>query len=119
MITEIDHVGLAMPAGAEDAARTFYTDVLGFEETLKPEALAKRGGAWFECNGVRLHLGIDRDFRPARKAHPALRCDDYEALVERIKAAGFEITDDPVPFEGRPHCYVSDPFGNRIELIPE
>lgn len=119
MITEIDHVQLAMPAGGEDQARRFYCDILGFEETPKPDELAKRGGAWFECNGARIHLGVDPNFVPAKKAHPALRCDGYETLVEAIRSAGYDVVEDPVPFEGRPHCYVSDPFGNRIELIPE
>jgi catechol 2,3-dioxygenase-like lactoylglutathione lyase family enzyme len=119
VITEIDHVQLAMPSGGEDAARKFYCHVLGFAEMPKPAELAARGGAWFECNGVRVHLGVDPDFRAAKKAHPALRCDDYETLITRVKSAGYDVTEDGIPFEGRPHCYVSDPFGNRIELIPE
>lgn len=119
MITEVDHVQLAMPAGGEDAARAFYLRALGFEEMPKPDELAARGGVWFESNGVRVHLGVDPDFRAAKKAHPAFRCDDYVALVERMKAAGVDVVGDSVPFEGRPHCYVSDPFGNRLELIPE
>ncbi len=94
-------------------------DLLGFVETPKPEELAKRGGAWFESSGVRLHLGVDPDFRPAKKAHPALRCDDYETIIDRIRAGGYDVVEDVAPFEERPHCYVSDPFGNRIELIPE
>lgn len=119
MITDIDHVQLAMPAGGEEAARKFYRDLLGFEETPKPDELVKRGGVWFECNGARIHLGVDPGFRAAKKAHPALRCDDYEALIERIRSAAYDVVEDAIPFEGRPHCYVSDPFGNRIELIPE
>ena len=119
MIVALDHVQLAMPAGGEDAARTFYCRVLGFAEQPKPDALAARGGVWFASEGVRLHLGVDRDFHAATKAHPALRCSDYEATVERVKAAGYAVVDDPVPFEGRPHCYTADPFGNRIELMPE
>lgn len=119
MITEIDHVQLAMPAGGEEEARAFYRDVLGFEETPKPGELAERGGAWFECNGVRIHLGVDPEFRPAKKAHPALRCDDYETLVERITSAGYDVVEDALLYEGRPHSYITDPFGNRIELIPE
>jgi catechol 2,3-dioxygenase-like lactoylglutathione lyase family enzyme len=119
VITEIDHAQSAMPAGGEDAARAFYRDVLGFEESPKPNELAARGGVWFECNGVRLHLGVDPDFRAAKKAHPALRCDDYEALLDRIEAAGYGVVEDALLFEARPHSYVTDPFGNRIELIPE
>jgi len=113
----IDHVQLAMPAGGEDKARAFYVELLGFEEVPKPPELAGRGGAWFRAGDVALHLGVDPDFRPARKAHPALRCTDYTAQLERLKGAGVTVTLDGLPFEGSPHCYIADPFGNRIELI--
>lgn len=113
----IDHAQLAIPAGAEDAARAFYADVLGFEEVPKPPELAKRGGAWFSAGAVRIHLGVDADFVPAKKAHVALRCGAYEALIERLGIAGATVVNDPLPFGGRRHCYVFDPFGNRLELI--
>jgi catechol 2,3-dioxygenase-like lactoylglutathione lyase family enzyme len=112
----IDHVQLAMPAGEEEAARRFYRDLLGMAEVPKPRELAKRGGCWFESGSVQLHLGVEMDFRPAKKAHPALRCRDYEALTSRLRAAGVEVKpDDNVP--GVRRCHISDPFGNRIELI--
>ncbi|HEY1263681.1 MAG TPA: VOC family protein [Terriglobales bacterium] len=114
--TAIDHVQLAMPAGQEDVARAFYCGILGMVELAKPDLLAKRGGCWFESGGVQLHLGIEKDFRAAKKAHPALRCRNYAALVERLEAAGAEvIPDDANP--GATRCYIHDPFGNRIELI--
>jgi len=85
-------------------------------EVPKPPELAKRGGCWFRSGTVQLHLGVEPDFRAARKAHPALRCSDYDALVARLRAAGVEIkTDDTIPAVRR--CHVFDPFGNRIELI--
>ncbi|MEJ7722438.1 MAG: GntR family transcriptional regulator [Ilumatobacteraceae bacterium] len=68
----VDHVQLAMPVGGEADARRFYTDVLGLAEVPKPAALAARGGCWFESGEVRVHLGVEDDFHPARKAHPAL-----------------------------------------------
>jgi len=112
----IDHVQLAMPAGEEEAARRFYRDLLGMAEIPKPAELAKRGGCWFESGSVQLHLGVEADFRPAKKAHPALRCRDYDALTSRLRAAGVEVKpDDNIP--GVRRCHVSDPFGNRIELI--
>lgn len=114
---EIDHVQLAMPAGQEDVARRFYAEVLGLQEIPKPEELARRGGAWFRSGSASIHLGVDPTFVPAKKAHPALRCSDYRALLERLAAKGVEITADPLPFEGCAHCYIADPFGNRIELI--
>jgi catechol 2,3-dioxygenase-like lactoylglutathione lyase family enzyme len=117
MFSRLDHVQLAIPKGSEDRARAFYVDVLGFQEVPKPKELAERGGAWFRSGDVVLHLGVDEDFTPAKKAHPALRCDGYDALLARIAKHGLAISPDPVQFEGRPHCYISDPFGNRIEFI--
>jgi len=112
----IDHVQLAMPAGGEETARSFYCSLLGMTEVPKPPELAKRGGCWFASGGVQIHLGVEPDFRAARKAHPALRCSDYYALVARLRASGAEVTtDDSIP--GIRRCHVSDPFGNRIELI--
>src|SRR5262245_50068299 len=116
MIVGIDHVQLAMPAGRENEARAFYTGLLGIPEVAKPTELAKRGGVWFESEHVKIHLGVEAEFRPARKAHPALRVRDLPALVQRLRDAGIEPrADDPLP--GYDRVYVDDPFGNRLELL--
>ena len=115
-IIGIDHVQLAMPPGREDDARAFYGKLLGLPEKPKPEELAKRGGVWFESGEVKIHLGVEADFRPARKAHPALLVQDLRSLVARLREAGTEVKDDlSLPETSR--AYVSDPFGNRIELV--
>lgn len=112
----IDHVQLAMPAGEEETARRFYCKLLGMTEIAKPEELARRGGCWFESGSVQLHLGEETEFRPAKKAHPALRCRDYDALSLRLRAAGVDVREDhSIP--GVRRCHISDPFGNRIELV--
>jgi catechol 2,3-dioxygenase-like lactoylglutathione lyase family enzyme len=115
-IVGVDHVQLGMPAGGEDAARRFYGDVLGLEEVPKPATLVGRGGAWFRSGGVQLHLGVEADFRPARKAHPALRVEGLTGLIVRCVNAGFPVERD-VPLPGLNRVHVADPFGNRIELI--
>lgn len=115
-IRGVEHVQLAMPAGEEAAARAFYVDVLGLVEEAKPANLAARGGAWFRGGAARVHLGVDAEFRPAKKAHPALLVDDLAVMIERLRAAGVEPVADE-PLEGFDRCYVSDPFGNRIELL--
>lgn len=112
-IVGLDHVQLAMPAGEEDRAEAFYSGVLGLARVPKPAPLAARGGCWFEAHGVKLHLGVETDFRPARKAHPALVASDLDALVERIRTAGVEVR----PGDSPGQAYVDDPFGNRIELL--
>ena len=115
-ILGLDHVQVAMPPGQEDVARSFYRDLLGLEEEAKPANLAGRGGVWFRGGALRLHLGVDADFRPARKAHPALLVDGLRALEARCAAAGFAPVRDE-PLEGFDRCHVFDPFGNRLELL--
>lgn len=115
-ILGIDHVQLAMPLNGEDTARSFYGSILGMEELAKPVNLAARGGVWFACGLLQLHLGVEKDFRPARKAHPALLVDDYPDLLNRLRQANYTLQeDDSLP--GVVRCFVDDPFGNRIELI--
>ena len=115
VITAIDHVQLSMPAGGEGAARTFYADALGLDEIRKPRQLAGRGGAWFASGTVAVHLGVDVDFRPATRAHPAFVVD-LAAVRARLADAGITVEDDD---SGLPvkRCYVRDPFGNRVELV--
>ena len=112
----VDHVQLAMPRGREAEARAFYQKVLGLGERPKPPVLAARGGCWFSNDQVALHLGVEDDFRPARKAHPALLVQDLDALCRSLESASYAVRfDDEMPDVRR--CYVDDPFGNRIELI--
>lgn len=105
-----------MPGGEEAKARAFYSGILGLPETPKPPHLATRGGCWFETDTLKIHLGVEQDFRPARKAHPALLVDDLPALKNAIRDAGYTLKEDE-PLEGYDRIYVDDPFGNRIELI--
>jgi catechol 2,3-dioxygenase-like lactoylglutathione lyase family enzyme len=114
--TGIDHVQLAMPVGEEEIARRFYVGLLGMTEIPKPPELAKRGGCWFASASVQLHLGVEAEFRPAKKAHPAFRCADYDAMITRLQAADIEVT-EAADIPGVRRCHVHDPFGNRIELI--
>ena len=112
----LHHVQLAMPAGQEEIARQFYAGVLGLTEVPKPPNLAPRGGVWFEGGTLRLHLGVQADFGPARKAHPALLVRGLLGLIRHLEACGVAtVTDEPLP--GYDRVYVSDPFGNRIELL--
>jgi catechol 2,3-dioxygenase-like lactoylglutathione lyase family enzyme len=115
-IMRIDHIQLAMPAGGEGAARAFYAGLLDLVEVPKPTGLAQHGGAWFETGEVRLHLGVDHDFRPARKAHPGLLVHGLADLVSRLRDAGVPVMEDAL-LPGYDRVFVEDPFGNRIELM--
>ena len=116
-ILGIDRVQIAIPAGGEEKARAFFVNLLGFHEIPKPPELAKRGGAWFEAGTVQLHLGVEADFRPARKAHPAFVVDDLDELIAKVQSAKFEVDTSQPPLDGYKRGHVFDPFGNRIELM--
>ncbi|MET8676917.1 VOC family protein [Streptomyces sp. NPDC004647] len=116
MLSAIDHVQLAAPPGSEAALRAYYCGVLGMTEVTKPPVLAARGGCWFTSGAVRLHLGTEAAFRPARKAHPGLRVVDIEAFGARLAAAGAPVVwDDDLP--GHRRFFSEDPVGNRLEFL--
>ena len=118
MLTGLDHVQLAAPAGSEEEARRFFGEVLGLEEVEKPLALRARGGVWFRIGAQQLHVGVEREFAPARKAHPALAVavGQLDGLARRLAAAGSEVSwDEALP--GLRRFYSRDPWGNRIELV--
>ena len=115
----IDHVQVAAPPGCEERARAFYGGLLGLPELEKPAALAARGGCWFGCGELQLHVGVSDPFAPATKAHPALRVRDaatLATLLARLDAAGFATRRD-VELPGVARGFVDDPFGNRLELV--
>ena len=107
---------LAMPLGGEAEAARFYEGLLGLTQVPKPPVLAARGGCWFEGDGLKVHLGVEADFRPARKAHPALLVEDLPALRVRLSEAGAAVSEGD-DLDGWDRAYVDDPFGNRIELV--
>lgn len=113
----IHHVMVAIPPGGDEAARSFYVQQLGLVEIAKPSELASRGGLWVSTGSIDLHIGIDPNFVPARKAHIALLVDDLERVREHFDSCG--VGAGPIEFEltGFRRCYLDDPFGNRIELM--
>ena len=116
-IYALDHVQIAMPPGEEDRARAFYEGVLGLCEVPKPTGLAGRGGVWFVLGTIKLHLGVEADFHPARKAHPAFLVEALGILLDKARAAGCEVDTSQPPLEGYRRAHIFDPFGNRIELM--
>jgi hypothetical protein len=112
----LHHVQLAMPPGAEDTVRAFYGGVLGMTELEKPPVLAARGGCWFRSGGLEVHLGVEADFQPARKAHPGVLVSDLDALAVRLAACGVEVEWDG-EFPGHRRFYAHDSLGNRLEFL--
>ena len=115
-VRSIDHILIAMPSGREAEARAFYAGMLGLTETPKPDVLAQRGGCWFENGALVVHLGVEKNFVPAKKAHPAFIVDGLSGMVAKLAAAGYTVTEDE-PLPGCDRRHVFDPFGNRVELI--
>ena len=112
----IDHVQVSCPPGGEDVARAFYRDALGMTEVAKPPPLAARGGCWFRSGDAELHVGVEHDFRPAHKAHPAFAVDDLDACAETLASLGFPVGwDDSIPDRRRFHT--ADGHGNRVEIV--
>ena len=114
-IIGLHHVQIAMPRGGEESARSFYSSLLGIPEVPKPPERMP-GGAWFESDSVRVHLGVESDFRPARKAHPGLLVEGLNIIVARLQDTGYEVVQGE-PLAGYDHVYVDNPFGNRLELL--
>jgi catechol 2,3-dioxygenase-like lactoylglutathione lyase family enzyme len=115
-IIRIDHIQIAAPEGCEEAARQFYGSILGLQEIEKPPALSARGGCWFQCGDQQFHIGVDRSFQPAKKAHPAFASPSLNQLREVLRARGVTLVDDDaVP--GVRRFYAEDPWGNRLEFL--
>ena len=115
-VARIDHVQIAAPEGCEAGAREFYGGILGMRELEKPPVLRARGGCWFACGDQQLHVGVERSFQPAKKAHPAFAVPDLDELRETLHAGGVKtIEDDAVP--GTRRFYAEDPWGNRLEFV--
>jgi catechol 2,3-dioxygenase-like lactoylglutathione lyase family enzyme len=115
---KLDHVQVAAPPGSEDEVRRFYGALLGLEEIPKPESMRTSGGVWFRVGSQELHIGIEKEFAPARKAHPGLRVEpsELDVLAARVAEAGAPVHWDE-RYPGIRRFYTADPFGNRIEIL--
>jgi len=116
VITRIDHIQLAAPKGCEPAARKFYGSILGLREIEKPAPLGGRGGCWFQCGDQQIHIGVETDFRPAKKAHPAFAVNNLAKLREFLIAHGVQTVDDN-SLPGTRRFFAEDPWGNRLEFL--
>jgi catechol 2,3-dioxygenase-like lactoylglutathione lyase family enzyme len=114
----VDHVQLAAPEGCEPEARQFFGDLLGWGEIPKPEPLRKRGGVWFQCGAHQVHIGVQKGFVPATKAHAAFHVENIDALREYLLQTNINVMDDDARAnEGVKRFYLNDPFGNRLEFL--
>jgi catechol 2,3-dioxygenase-like lactoylglutathione lyase family enzyme len=115
-ILSLDHVQIVIPVASENRARAFYSEILGFTEVAKPPQMAGRKSIWFVAGSVNLHLGIEPDFAPSKRAHPAFVVENLEAILAACERAGLPTKPD-TSFNGFRRVHVFDPFGNRLELM--
>ena len=115
-ILRLDHVQIVIPVASEDRARAFYSGILGLTEIEKPPQMAERKSIWFVAGAVNLHLGLEPDFHPARRAHPAFVVDGLDAILAACARAGLVAKPD-TSFNGFRRVHIFDPFGNRLELM--
>lgn len=112
----LHHVQVSCPPGGENAARAFYGGVLALTEVAKAAGLAARGGVWFRDPGVEVHVGVEVDFRPAPKAHPAFVVDDVDAVARAVERSGHAVHwDGEMP--GYRRFHTADGAGNRVEIL--
>jgi catechol 2,3-dioxygenase-like lactoylglutathione lyase family enzyme len=117
-IKEINHVNITVPKIAEAAAKHFYGSVLGLKEIPKPEGSRVGVGAWYELDGVQLHLSVEDGVgdNNASRRHVCLMVTDLQQAEKQLRAAGVEILPDERPVRGWFRFYVRDPGGNLIEI---
>lgn len=117
-ITELNHIQTTVLSAVEQAAKHFYGTLLGLEEIPKPESLRSRGGAWYRCGPVELHLSIEdlpADNRESRR-HVCFVVQNLAEAERATREAGIEIIPDNRPIRGWRRFYIRDPGGNRIEI---
>ncbi|EZP75821.1 glyoxalase/bleomycin resistance protein/dioxygenase [Parageobacillus genomosp. 1] len=115
-VKRLDHVQICIPFGAEDEARAFYTDLLGFTEIEKPDSLKANGGLWYQVGDIELHIGVeDRDGYNS-KSHPAFEVENIDEVRRYLEENGVP-TKDEKPIPGVKRFSFRDPFHNRIEFL--
>jgi|GEM_PF-403122 len=113
LISSIDHLHLTAPQGADDQAREFYGGLLGLNEIDTPPALQARGGVWFECDGVHLHVGPDER---SASYFASFQVISVASLKEALENANVRVEEE-TSTEGVERLYCRDPFGNQLEFI--
>jgi catechol 2,3-dioxygenase-like lactoylglutathione lyase family enzyme len=109
----IQHVAREITPAQLESCLAFY-GLLGFEQVPVPDSLASRA-AWLERGGTQVHLLFAQDAEPGR-GHVAVVVDDYEATLDRLRAAGHEVDPRRAHWDS-PRAYVHDPAGHLVELM--
>jgi len=114
-IKRLDHIQISIPIGSEEAARKFYSGILGLEEIEKPEPLKTRGGLWYKIADIQLHISVEEN-QSRSKRHPAFEVEDLKDIKKYLEENDVGISEE-IPVMGLNRFSFYDPFGNRIELL--
>lgn len=110
----LHHVSIEVMPG--DVERTLeFWETLGFERLAEPEDL---GGyvSWLERDSTQIHLIHTPEPAVPALGHAAVIAPEFEATVEALRGAGFEVS-DARELWGEPRAFAIAPGGHRVELM--
>jgi lactoylglutathione lyase len=101
------------------ASERFYRDLLGLTEIVRYEIA---NGTILQLSptgrspGVELWFESDREVAPATGCHIAFSVDDTRGWVERLRAEGVSVAEEPFVVGDETIAFVRDPDGYLVEL---
>ncbi|MDC0935522.1 VOC family protein [Pirellulales bacterium] len=117
----LNHV--ALPTADPLRGARFFCDVLGFQETPRPEFSFRGSWLWRPEVGVMIHLIHDASHVwdasqqiNTRSAHLAMQTDDYDQACKQLAAHNVDFVERVLPDYGYRQVFFRDPDGNVIEL---
>ena len=103
-----------------EASRSFYRDLLGFEEIPRPRF--SFDGAWLYAYGVQIHLIVNLQCPDAqgpidtRGNHLALETEDVETVEAELKRREVTYQLNVQASTGLKQLFFRDPDGHQIEI---
>lgn len=110
----IQHVALEVREDDTAACVAFWA-LLGFAEVDPPATLRDRS-RWVQRGGTQVHLLFTESPTAPPNGHVAVVADDYDATLDRLRAAGFE-PDPRAEHWGAARAFVRSPGGHRVEVM--
>ncbi len=118
-VVRLQHVSIPIPADGHADARRFFGETLGMREVPQPSTLAHNSVVWFDASGdgQEVHCFVDEPYRPGcADQHLCLQVDDLAEMRSQLQQHDVE-PEETIVIRNRPRFFVSDPFGNKIELV--
>jgi catechol 2,3-dioxygenase-like lactoylglutathione lyase family enzyme len=112
-LSQLDHCSVIITD--VDRSRRFYRDVLGLKEINKPRTF-DFVVLWFQLGDQQVHLLLKETADLISPRHFALRVRDVAAARSYFRERDVPIQ-ETTPIPGADRFFISDPDGNRIEII--